>query len=97
LLHGTASAHLESLRVGQRALPADGLTVAGYLQIETPVYTLATHSGITLGPLLGRLAADEILHGRRSPLLDGFAPDRLTSADPTAFELLPAARLPGYQ
>ncbi len=97
LLHGTAGARLESLRVGQRALPADGLTVAGYLQIEAPVYTLATHSGITLGPLLGRLAADEILHGRRSPLLDGFAPDRLTSADPTAFDRLPAARLPGYQ
>ncbi|HJP75517.1 MAG TPA: FAD-dependent oxidoreductase [Pseudonocardiaceae bacterium] len=97
LLHGAAGARLESLRVGQRALPADGLTVAGFLPTETPVYTLATHSGITLGPLLGRLAAEEILSSRRSPLLDRFAPDRLTSADPAAFELLSPARLPGNQ
>jgi glycine/D-amino acid oxidase-like deaminating enzyme len=96
-LHGTIGARLEVLRVGQRALPADGLTVAGYLPIDAPVYTLATHSGITLGPLLGRLAADEILQGRRSPLLDDFAPERLTAPAPAAFGPLPAARLPGYQ
>lgn len=28
------------------------------------IYTIATHSGITLGPLLGRLAAQEMITGK---------------------------------
>jgi glycine/D-amino acid oxidase-like deaminating enzyme len=43
------------------------------------VYAVATHSGVTLGPLLGRLAADEILGGSPSALLAAFRPDRFTT------------------
>src|SRR5207248_9266233 len=60
LLHGADGATLQSLRVGQRALPADGLPVVGFLDSRARIYTIATHSGVTLGPLLGRLAAQEI-------------------------------------
>lgn len=88
LLHGTEGARLESLRVGQRPLPADGLTAAGWLGGDrdgngpgSRVYVLATHSGMTLGPLLGRLAAAEIVDGERDGLLEDFSPDRLTGAD----------------
>ena len=77
LLAGTAGARLESLRVGQRAMPADGLTVAGFLGDSGRVYTIATHSGITLGPLLGRIAAQELLTGDPDDALADFRPQRL--------------------
>jgi len=37
---------------------------------------IATHSGVTLGPLLGRLLADEIVRGAPSAMLAPFRPDR---------------------
>ncbi|MER5387551.1 FAD-binding oxidoreductase [Saccharopolyspora sp. NPDC002686] len=77
LLAGTEGAGLESFRVGQRAMPADGLTVAGFLSDSAKIYTLATHSGITLGPLLGRLAARELLTGNQEDALADFRPQRL--------------------
>ncbi|MGW8378259.1 FAD-dependent oxidoreductase [Streptomyces sp. ODS28] len=97
LLHGTEGAWLESLRVGQRALPADGLTVAGRLRPGLPVYTVATHSGITLGPLLGRLVAEDVLTGDRDLLLEGFAPSRLTSTRAEDHAPLERARFAGQQ
>lgn len=77
LLAGTEGASLESLRVGQRSMPADGLTVAGFLGERGTVYVLATHSGITLGPLLGRLAAREVVAGEQQDVLAEFRPQRL--------------------
>jgi glycine/D-amino acid oxidase-like deaminating enzyme len=62
--------------VGKRALPVDGVTIAGHLDRRRAVYAVATHSGITLGPLLGRLVAEELIDGRSSPLLAAFRPDR---------------------
>lgn len=73
---GRASVRLETVIVGKRALPVDGFTIAGFLDEAQNVYTVVTHSGITLGPLLGRLAAAEILEGNPSPLLAAFRPDR---------------------
>jgi len=52
------------LRVGFRSLPADGHTIAGYG--SSRVYCRVSHSGVTLGPLLGRLVATELVTGRRS-------------------------------
>jgi len=79
VLAGTEYAHLESLRVGQRALPADGHTVAGFAGDHSRLYPIVTHSGITLGPLLGRLATAEIIHDRPQPLLAPFRPQRFHS------------------
>ncbi|MFF4829698.1 NAD(P)/FAD-dependent oxidoreductase [Streptomyces sp. NPDC001312] len=95
LLAGTEGARLESLRVGQRALPADGLTVAGFLGDSARIYTLATHSGITLGPLLGRLAAQELLTGEPDDLLADFRPGRLIGR--TRLPALQPARFAGQQ
>ncbi|MEW2457240.1 NAD(P)/FAD-dependent oxidoreductase [Streptomyces albus] len=96
LLAGTEGARLDSLRVGQRAMPADGLTVAGF-GADGSVYTIATHSGITLGPLLGRLAAEEIVRGKESALLAAFRPDRFTGVDKSDLAPLTPARFAGQQ
>jgi glycine/D-amino acid oxidase-like deaminating enzyme len=68
---------LDRVLVGYRPYPADGHTVAGRLPGWENVYVAVTHSGITLGPLLGRLLAEEIATGRRHPLLAPFGPERL--------------------
>jgi glycine/D-amino acid oxidase-like deaminating enzyme len=39
-------------------------------------YEAVTHSGVTLGPLVGRLLAREILAGDVDPLIAPFRPDR---------------------
>lgn len=96
LLAGTEGARLESLRVGQRSMPADGRTAAGFSD-GGAVYALATHSGITLGPLLGRLAAQEIVRGEESPLLTTFRPDRFVGVDKETFTPLTPARFAGQQ
>jgi glycine/D-amino acid oxidase-like deaminating enzyme len=78
ILRGGDQALVEEVRVGQRAIPADGLTAAGFVDPGRRLYTVVTHSGITLAPLLGRLVADELVQGAPSPLLEPFRPGRLT-------------------
>jgi glycine/D-amino acid oxidase-like deaminating enzyme len=75
------------LRVGFRSLPADGHTIAGYASPESRVYALVSHSGITLGPLLGRLAATELVTGRGQDLLDAFRPTRFAGRARPDFEV----------
>ena len=95
VLHGTDGVRLESLRVGQRALPADGLTVAGHLGDSDRIYTIVTHSGITLGPLLGRLAAQEVITGNPETVLAPFRPGRLIGR--VGLPALAPARFAGQQ
>lgn len=66
------------LRIGLRSLPADGHTIAGYASAQSRVYCLVTHSGITLAPILGRLAAAEITTDQEQDLLRTFRPTRFT-------------------
>ncbi len=94
VLTGTEGAAMEKVRVGRRAMPGDGFTVAGFAATDVPFYVVATHSGITLAPLLGRLVADE-LYGGESPLLSDFRPGRFTSGE--ALPPPPPARRPGEQ
>lgn len=44
-----------------RPVPFDGYPVAGWLPNTDRIYVATTHSGMTVGPLLGRLCALEIL------------------------------------
>jgi glycine/D-amino acid oxidase-like deaminating enzyme len=57
-------------------MPADRHTVAGRVPGLKNAWMIATHSGVTLGPFLGRLIADEIVRGTPSALLAPFRPDR---------------------
>ncbi|MEV1066877.1 FAD-dependent oxidoreductase [Streptomyces sp. NPDC050263] len=66
------------LRIGFRSLPADGHTVAGHARAQSRVYCLVSHSGVTLAPILGRLAAAEISTGEEEDLLATFRPTRFT-------------------
>jgi glycine/D-amino acid oxidase-like deaminating enzyme len=94
VLPGTEGAAIERLVVGQRAMPADGLTIVGPT-IEHPwLYVVATHSGVTLAPLLGRSVAQEVLGGHE-PLFDEFRPDRFATGVPGAPPRGP--RKPGEQ
>lgn len=66
--------------LGLRSLPLDGFPVVGFMDTERSVYAAVTHGGITLGPLLGRLSADELLDRSRDPLLESFGPERFTES-----------------
>ena len=60
-------------------MPPDGYPVVGAHPELPGFYTVVTHSGITLGPVLGPLVADELLTGRPVPLLAPYRPDRFSS------------------
>ena len=80
VLNGADRVELEEVRVGQRVIPRDGLTVAGHLDVGGSLYAIATHSGVTLAPLLGRIAAREIVDGSPDPVLEPFRPQRFDDA-----------------
>jgi glycine/D-amino acid oxidase-like deaminating enzyme len=69
-------------RMGVRPMPADRHTIAGRLPGLANGWVIATHSGVTLGPLLGRLLAEEIVRGTASAALAPFRPDRFVAAPP---------------
>ena len=67
-------------RVGVRPMPADGQTIAGRIPGLANAWMLATHSGVTLGPLLGPLIAGEIVGGTPSPVLAPFRCERFAAS-----------------
>jgi glycine/D-amino acid oxidase-like deaminating enzyme len=74
LLRNTDTALVESAQIGIRALPADRLPVVG-AALEG-LYVVATHSGVTLAPVLGDLVADELIDERQIAALERFRPAR---------------------
>ncbi len=71
-----ADAKVESVGVGWRPLPSDGLPVIGRLRSNPRVYLAVMHSGVTLAPIIGHFAAMEILDGLRVDLLSDFRYER---------------------
>lgn len=71
-----ATAKVESVGVGWRPLPLDGLPVIGRPKGMPGVYLAAMHSGVTLAPAIGHLAAMEILDGIRVELLSDYRYER---------------------
>ena len=61
-----------TIRIGIRPVPVDDLTIAGPVEGVPGLYVIATHSGVTLGPILGKLAAEELASGRVPPELAPF-------------------------
>ena len=62
-------------RICVRPMPADGLPIVGRLPTLSNAYLIVTHSGMTLGALLGRLATAELL-GTPQPALEPYRPAR---------------------
>jgi D-hydroxyproline dehydrogenase subunit beta len=75
-VRGADEVDVEAVRIGVRVLPGDELPVVGRIPGHDNLYVCATHSGVTLAPLLAELAAGEILHDEDSPLLATFRPGR---------------------
>jgi glycine/D-amino acid oxidase-like deaminating enzyme len=74
ILPSLAAAPVEKVTLGLRPLPKDSYPIIGFPAGRRDVYLTVMHSGITLGPLVGRLAAMEILDGVQ---VDPLAPYRL--------------------
>jgi glycine/D-amino acid oxidase-like deaminating enzyme len=73
---GFADARLSRWSIGIRPIPADGRTSAGLVSAIPGYAEIVTHSGITLGPLLGRLVARQIVDGETDAVLEPFTPER---------------------
>lgn len=97
LFANTEPARIDRIAVGQRARPADGLPAVGFVTPLRRAYLVATHSGITLAPLLGRLVAEELTDGDRPAMLHDFAPDRLLDKTADDFAHIAFAHFPAAQ
>lgn len=75
-LAGAEEAELDHFSVGYRPTPADGFPVVGRPPQIGGIYIAVMHSGVTLAPIVARAVADEILDGRREPLLVPFGVER---------------------
>ena len=78
-----ASATPVPVPVGYRPMPVDGLPVLGFTRTVPNLYVALMHSGITLAPLVGELAAMEILDGARVDILEHYRPERFDQAGGT--------------
>lgn len=77
LLPGMARAGVHCVRVGIRPVPPDGLPIVGHLDGVANLYTVVSHSAVHLAPILGRLAAHELI-GSPQERLQPFRPARFT-------------------
>ncbi|MFI0508112.1 NAD(P)/FAD-dependent oxidoreductase [Streptomyces sp. WSLK1-5] len=73
------TSRIAETRVVDRPIPADGWPSVGAVPSVPGYYEAVSHSGITLGPVIGRLLATEILSGKRDELLADFRPARFPS------------------
>ena len=73
---GIAAAETESAVIGWRPLPLDGHPVIGSNPERPDVYLAIMHSGVSLAPIVGQLAAREIVDGVDVARLDEYRPDR---------------------
>ena len=76
LLPALEEAEVVEARFGMRPVPADGHSCVGALSAIPGYFEAVTHSGVTLGPLIGRFLAREILTGEVDPLIAPFRPER---------------------
>jgi glycine/D-amino acid oxidase-like deaminating enzyme len=82
-LPALCGARLEAARVGVRPMPEDGHPIVGPAPGLEGFYVVVTHSGITLGPLLGRLVGGELLGGTPEPRLAPYRPARFAPVSPS--------------
>jgi glycine/D-amino acid oxidase-like deaminating enzyme len=76
VLPGLRGVAVERVTVGRRVMPADEYPIVGFAANCPNLYIAAMHSGVTLAPLIGQLAALEILDGTRVSLFESYRPAR---------------------
>jgi glycine/D-amino acid oxidase-like deaminating enzyme len=80
MLRPLAGARVEATRVGIRPMPSDEKPMIGAIPGLDGFYVAVSHSGVTLGPLWGKVAAAEILDGAADARLETFRPGRFLTA-----------------
>lgn len=76
------SLELDRITVGYRPTPPKGFPIVGRPPGVDGLYVAVMHSGVTLAPAIGLLAAQELLDGERDALLAPFGPEQyLMGAD----------------
>lgn len=66
---------VEAVRVGTRAMPKDGISIVGFEPSVVGLYTVVTHSGITLAARLALLVTEDLITGD-CPELAPYRPSR---------------------
>ncbi|WP_308469853.1 NAD(P)/FAD-dependent oxidoreductase [Kineococcus rubinsiae] len=79
VLVGNPSLTVASTGVGPKPIPGDGEPVVGPVADVPGLHVLFTHSGATLGLVLGEFTAREVVTGAENPLLSSFRPSRFTA------------------
>jgi glycine/D-amino acid oxidase-like deaminating enzyme len=75
-LPDVADLEIGAVMIGTRPEPLDGYPAVGAMRDTDGLYVAAMHSGVTLAPIIGRLAAQEILGEESALLLEPFRPTR---------------------
>ncbi|MDH4126433.1 MAG: FAD-binding oxidoreductase [Gammaproteobacteria bacterium] len=77
ILPAIAGVKIEHVYIGWRPLPIDGHPVIGASAERPDIYVAVMHSGVTLAPIVGRLAAQELTTGVAADRLSDYRPDRV--------------------
>ena len=75
-LPSTRDLRVQEVRSALRPMPPDGLPVLGRLASTPNAYITYTHSGVTLAPIIGEMAALEIRTGVETEILTPYRPER---------------------
>jgi glycine/D-amino acid oxidase-like deaminating enzyme len=78
MLPGLAEVPAETVRVGVRSMPGDGLPIVGFDPAVSGLYHAVTHSGITLSARVGLLVTEE-LSGGDTAELEPYRPGRFAA------------------
>ena len=78
-LPGARPVALDSVTLGFRPMPLDGLPVVGAVPGAADVYVAVTHSGVTLAPLLGEYVRAELLREQSVLALAPYRPGRFAA------------------
>ncbi len=63
ILPGLEDIPIDRVRVGPRSMPQDGVSIVGFDPLVVGLYTVVTHSGITLSARLAVLVAEDLATG----------------------------------
>ena len=75
-LPATQNLTVQEVRSALRPMPPDGLPVLGRLVSTPNAYITYTHSGVTLAPMIGEMAALEIRTSVETEILAPYRPER---------------------
>ena len=79
VLAGDKGLKAASWKIGLKPIPGDGNPVLGELKTVPNCFVAFTHSGATLGLIVGELLASEIASGEKHPMLATFRPERFSA------------------